>query len=80
MSSVSGSLENGSIVHVDEEKIRGHVDEVVRSSVEATLLRAAGRRTDSCAVRSVTNDRRTASTVGPAATTASFRRKQARSH
>jgi len=37
MSSVSGSVRNGSIVHVDEEKIRGHVDEVVRSSVEATL-------------------------------------------
>ena len=32
MSSVSGS-----VIQVDEEKIRGHVDEVVRSSVEATL-------------------------------------------
>ncbi len=27
----------GSVIQVDEEKIRGHVDEVVRSSVEATL-------------------------------------------
>ena len=32
MASVSGS-----VIQVDEEKIRGHVDEVVRSSVEATL-------------------------------------------
>lgn len=37
MASVSGSVENGSMVQVDEEQIRGHVDEVVRSSVEATL-------------------------------------------
>lgn len=27
----------GSVIQVDEERIRGHVDEVVRSSVEATL-------------------------------------------
>ena len=37
MASVTGSVDNGSMVQVDEEKIRGHVDEVVRSSVEATL-------------------------------------------
>lgn len=37
MASVSGSIENGSMVQVDESKIRGHVDEVVRSSVEETL-------------------------------------------
>lgn len=37
MASVSGSVENGSMVQIDEAKIRGHVDEVVRSSVEATL-------------------------------------------
>jgi len=29
--------ESGSVIQVDEAKIRGHVDEVVRSSVEATL-------------------------------------------
>lgn len=37
MASVSGSVENESMVQVDEEKIHGHVDEVVRSSVEVTL-------------------------------------------
>ena len=37
MASVTGSVENGSIVQVDEAKIRGHVDEVVRTSVEETL-------------------------------------------
>jgi putative transposase len=37
MASVSGSVENGSMVHVDEARIRGHVDEVVRKSVEETL-------------------------------------------
>ncbi|QDT73404.1 Transposase, Mutator family [Lacipirellula limnantheis] len=28
---------SGSVIQVDESRIRGHVDEVVRSSVEATL-------------------------------------------
>ena len=37
MASVTESIENGSMVHVDEAKIRGHVDEVVRSSVQETL-------------------------------------------
>lgn len=37
MSNVAGNAVNGSIVQVDESQIRGHVDEVVRSSVEATL-------------------------------------------
>jgi putative transposase len=37
MASVSGSVENGSMFHVDEAQIRGHVDEVVRQSVEETL-------------------------------------------
>jgi len=51
MSSVSESVKNGSIVHVDEEKIRGHVDEVVRSSVGASfnsckIARNPGRQSD----------------------------------
>jgi hypothetical protein len=37
MSNVSESPVNGSIIQVDEAQIRGHVDEIVRSSVEATL-------------------------------------------
>ena len=37
MASLAGSIENGSIVQVDESKIRGHVDKVVRTSVEETL-------------------------------------------
>jgi putative transposase len=37
MASVAGSVENGSMFHVDEAQIRGHVDEVVRQSVEETL-------------------------------------------
>jgi putative transposase len=37
MASVAGSVENGSMVPVDEAQIRGHVDEVVRKSVEETL-------------------------------------------
>jgi len=37
MASLTGSVENGSMVQVDDEQIRGHVDEVVRSSVEETL-------------------------------------------
>ena len=37
MASLAGSVENGSMVHVDEAQIRGHVDEVVRKSVEETL-------------------------------------------
>ena len=37
MASVSGSEVQGSVIRIDEEQIRGHVDEVVRSSVEETL-------------------------------------------
>lgn len=37
MSSVSGSVVSGSMVQVDEEQVRSHVDEVVRRSVEETL-------------------------------------------
>ena len=37
MARVSGSVESGRLVHVDESQIRGHVDEVVRASVEETL-------------------------------------------
>ncbi len=37
MACVSGSVENGSMVTIDESKIRDHVDEVIRMSVEETL-------------------------------------------
>lgn len=37
MSSLSGSPACGSMVQIDEEQVRGHVDEVVRRSVEETL-------------------------------------------
>ena len=36
MSSLSGSVVSG-MVQVDEEAVRGHLDEVVRTSVEQTL-------------------------------------------
>jgi putative transposase len=37
MSNVAGSTTSGSIVQIDEAQVRGHVDEVVRRSVEETL-------------------------------------------
>ena len=37
MSSLAGSAAIGSMVQIDEEQVRGHVDEVVRRSVEETL-------------------------------------------
>lgn len=37
MSSVAGSVAIGSMVQIDEAQVRGHVDEVVRRSVEETL-------------------------------------------
>lgn len=37
MSNVAGSTISGSMVQIDEEQVRGHVDEVVRRSVEETL-------------------------------------------
>ena len=39
MSNVAGSTLSGSIVQIDEVQVRGHVDEVVRRSVEETLKR-----------------------------------------
>lgn len=37
MSNVAGSVAIGSMVQIDEEQVRDHVDEVVRRSVEETL-------------------------------------------
>lgn len=37
MSNVAGSTISGSMVQIDEAQVRGHVDEVVRRSVEETL-------------------------------------------
>jgi hypothetical protein len=44
MSSVAGSPVVGSIVQIGKEQVRGHVDEVVRRSVEETLKRPLGGR------------------------------------
>ena len=37
MQSVPESRGDGSVIKIDETQLRGHVDEVVRSSVEETL-------------------------------------------
>jgi transposase-like protein len=37
MSSLAGSDVSGSIIQIDQEQVRGHVDEVVRRSVQETL-------------------------------------------
>jgi len=37
MASVAGRKESGSLLQIDEQQVRGHVEEVVRSSVEETL-------------------------------------------
>ncbi len=37
MESVSKNRAEGSVIKIDEAQLRGHVDEVVRSSVEETL-------------------------------------------
>ncbi len=37
MESLTRQESKGSIVQIDEEQVRGHVDAVVRSSVEETL-------------------------------------------
>lgn len=41
MSNVAVSAAIGSMVQIDEEQVRGHVDEVVRRSVEETLNRSS---------------------------------------
>ena len=43
MASVSGSVESESMVSIHESKIRGHVDEVARTSVEETPQRFVDR-------------------------------------
>ena len=37
MQSVPERFDDGSVIKIDEAQLRGHVDAVVRSSVEATL-------------------------------------------
>jgi hypothetical protein len=56
MASVAGSVENGSMFHVDEAQIRGHVDEVfVRVSRRRSRACWKPKRT-SCVVRSDTSE------------------------
>ena len=37
MASVTNTVRGTSVIKIDESELRGHVDEVVRSSVEETL-------------------------------------------
>ncbi len=78
MASVSGSVEYEKLVQVDEAKIRCHVDEVVRSSVESTLSELLDTGRTSCGRRSSTSAWRIASIRGLAAMTAGCRRRLAK--
>ena len=65
-------------LRVDEEKLKGHVAEVVRSSVEETLNGLLDAEADAIWGRSSTNARPSGLTRGPDITSASSGRRPAR--
>jgi hypothetical protein len=65
-------------LHVDEGKLKGHVDEVVRSSVEETLNGRWMRRRITSAGHSDTSGPRIGWMAGPDTTSASSRPRPAR--
>ena len=68
----------GSVIRVDERELRGHLDEVVRTSVKETLNACwTPRRTD-YAKQSGTNALLSVWTRGPARTSGSYRPRRAR--
>ena len=62
-------------LRVDEGKLKGHVDEVVRSSVEETLNGLLEAEADSICGRSAMSVRRSESIAAPGTMSASWRRK-----
>ena len=65
-------------LRVDEGKLTGHVNEVVRSSVEATLNGLLEAEADSIGRASATNVRRIGSIAELVTTSASSRRRRAK--
>lgn len=76
MASVTGSGASGSILQINESEVRGHLDEVVRQSGEATL-NGTWRRTSS-AGRAAKSVRRIGSIPGPAPTSESWSPRRAK--
>ena len=67
------------VITIDDERIRNHLDRVVRGSVEETLNALLEAEADRlCAMRSATNAARHGGTRAPATTSALCRRTLAR--
>ncbi len=65
-------------LRVDEGKLKDHVDEVVRSSVEETLNALLDAEADQICLPNATSDPRSAWTAEPATTSASSKRRPVR--
>jgi putative transposase len=66
------------VITIDDERIKNHLDRVVRGSVEETLNAFWTRRRIGCAMRSAMNAARRDAIRGPAITSASCIPKPAR--
>lgn len=67
------------VIRIDESEIRGHLDEMVRGTVEETLNAMLDAEADEMCNASATSTHRTASILGPVLTSASSRPKPAKS-
>jgi hypothetical protein len=68
----------GNVISIDDERIKSHLDRVVRGTVEETLNALLDAEATGCAMRSVTNAAKRAATRAPAITSASCRPRPAR--
>jgi len=68
----------GNVITIDDDRIKSHLDRVVRGSVEEMLNALLDAEADRCAMRSATNAARHAAIRAPATTSAICRPRLAR--
>ena len=73
---IPGALNN--VIRIDDEQIKGHLDRIVRGTVEETLNALLESEADRLATRSVTSVPRLGVTPALATTSAIWRRRPAR--
>ena len=73
---IPGTLNN--VIRIDDEQIRGHLDRVVRGTVEETLNALLESELIGFAMRNVTSERRLGVTPELGTTSVISRRRQAR--
>ena len=73
---IPGPLNN--VIRIDDERIKGHLDRVVRGTVEETLNSCSTPRRTGCAMRSATSAPRRVAIPGPVTTSAVWKPRPAK--